>query len=226
MALAWGHRAALRASWQAPVHVRGCAADRARGRAAAPRGGLRQGRRAGPQRGTRPARPGSARRHRRPAADADVQGAVAGDGRVRAAHAAGPEDADPRLAAPNHRLSHAAAEWKADLTQRLTAAHVQLDWTFESDADVLLSVVQWSALTRVLRELVSNAIAHAKATRVEVTLLHRKDRLDLQVVDNGEGRNPRARSHGLGLGGVRKRVKQLGVRSSGANCSRAASAAG
>ncbi len=114
------------------------------------------------------------------------------------------------LAAANHRLSHAAAEWKADLSQRLTAAHVQLDWVFESDADVLLSVVQWSALTRVLRELVSNAIAHARATRVEVILSHRKDRLELQVLDNGEGRNPRAWSHGLGLGGVRKRVKQLG----------------
>ena len=114
------------------------------------------------------------------------------------------------LAAPNHRLSHAAAEWKADLTQRLTAAHVQLDWTFESDDDILLSVVQWSALTRVLRELVSNAIAHARATQVEVSLSLRKDRLDLQVLDDGEGRNPRAWSHGLGLGGVRKRVKQLG----------------
>ncbi|MGD9835750.1 MAG: sensor histidine kinase [Piscinibacter sp.] len=114
------------------------------------------------------------------------------------------------LAAANHRLSHAAAEWKADLTQRLTAAHVQLDWVFESDADVLLTVVQWSALTRVLRELVSNAIAHARATRVEVSLVHRKDGLELQVRDNGEGRNPRAWSHGLGLGGVRKRVKQLG----------------
>lgn len=114
------------------------------------------------------------------------------------------------LAAPNHRLSHAAAEWKADLTQRLTAAHVQLEWAFDSDADVLLTVVQWSALTRVLRELVSNTIAHARATRVEVSLSHRNDRLDLQVLDNGEGRNPRAWSHGLGLGGVRKRVKQLG----------------
>jgi len=114
------------------------------------------------------------------------------------------------LAAPNHRLSHAAAEWKADLTQRLTAAHVQLDWTFEADEDILLSVVQWSALTRVLRELVSNAIAHARATRVEVEFILRKDRLDLSVLDNGDGRNPRAWSHGLGLGGVRKRVKQLG----------------
>lgn len=114
------------------------------------------------------------------------------------------------LAAPNHRLSHAAAEWKADLTQRLTAAHVQLDWTFESDEDILLTVVQWSALTRVLRELVSNAIAHSRATHVDVSLTLRRDRLDLQVLDNGEGRNPRAWSHGLGLGGVRKRVKQLG----------------
>ena len=32
----------------------------------------------------------------------------------------------------------------------------------------------------------------------------------VQMVDNGLGRNPRAWSHGLGLGGVRKRVKQLG----------------
>lgn len=114
------------------------------------------------------------------------------------------------LAAPNHRLSHAAAEWKADLAQRLTAAHVQLDWNFESDDDILLSVVQWSALTRVLRELVSNAIAHARATRVDVEFSLRSGRLELIVGDNGEGRNPRAWSHGLGLGGVRKRVKQLG----------------
>ena len=35
-------------------------------------------------------------------------------------------------------------------------------------------------------------------------------RLRLTVSDNGGGRNPQAWSHGLGLGGVRKRVKQLG----------------
>jgi signal transduction histidine kinase len=114
------------------------------------------------------------------------------------------------LAAPNHRLSYAAAEWKADLTQRLTAAHVELGWSFEFDNDVLLSVVQWSALTRVLRELVSNAIAHAQATRVDIEFSLARDCLELRVTDNGTGRNPRAWSHGLGLGGVRKRVKQLG----------------
>ncbi len=114
------------------------------------------------------------------------------------------------LAAPNHRLSHAAAEWKADLTQRLTAAHIELGWTFHFDEDILLSVVQWSALTRVLRELVSNIIAHAQARRVDIDFSLEADRVDLSVVDDGIGRNPRAWSHGLGLGGVRKRVKQLG----------------
>lgn len=114
------------------------------------------------------------------------------------------------LAAPNHRLSHAAAEWKADLTQRLTAAHIELGWACQFDEDILLTVVQWSALTRVLRELVSNTIAHAQARRVDIDLTLEGDRLDLSVVDDGIGRNPRAWSHGLGLGGVRKRVKQLG----------------
>ena len=114
------------------------------------------------------------------------------------------------LAAQSHRFSHAAAEWKADLQQRLQLAHVELDWQARFDRDGELSVVQWSALTRVLRELVSNAITHAQARRVAIELQLDGDRLDLVVRDDGHGRNPRVWAHGLGLGGVRKRVKQLG----------------
>ena len=114
------------------------------------------------------------------------------------------------LATAEHHLSHAAAEWKADLTQRLTAAHVALDWSFSHDRDLRLTVVQWSALTRVLRELVSNALYHGHATRVEVSFNLEGPLLTLQVADDGGGRNPQAWSHGLGLGGVRKRVKLLG----------------
>lgn len=114
------------------------------------------------------------------------------------------------LAAPNHPLSHAAAEWKSDLQQRLNAAQLELGWSFSFDEDILLSVVQWSALTRVLRELVSNVIAHAQATRLDVDFTLEGERLDLSVRDDGVGRDPQVWSHGLGLGGVRKRVKQLG----------------
>lgn len=114
------------------------------------------------------------------------------------------------LAAANHRLTHAAAEWKADLGARLTAAGIALHWSFNLDHDRQLSVVQWSALTRVLRELTSNTIAHAGATQVDIRFALEGDRVELVVTDNGNGCAPSAWSHGLGLGGVRKRVKQLG----------------
>lgn len=114
------------------------------------------------------------------------------------------------LAVANQRLSHAAAEWKADLTQRLQAADLTLNWAFDTDNDVLLSVVQWSALTRVLRELVSNVMSHANAQTVRIEILLHNNRLRIAVSDDGAGTNPQTWSHGLGLGGVRKRVKQLG----------------
>ena len=114
------------------------------------------------------------------------------------------------LAASNHRLSHACVEWKSDLAHRLSAAHIDLKWSVAFDDDILLTVVQWSALTRILRELVSNAIAHAQACQLDIDVRLERDHMDLTVTDDGVGRSPQTWSHGLGLGGVRKRVKQLG----------------
>ena len=114
------------------------------------------------------------------------------------------------LAAANQRLSHAAAEWKADISQRLGAAGCDLHWSFSADRDPMLSVVQWSGLTRVLRELVNNILSHAHATQVEISAHFDRGRLTLLVGDDGIGRLPKDWSHGLGLGGVRKRVKLLG----------------
>ena len=114
------------------------------------------------------------------------------------------------LAASNHRLSHAAAEWKADLSQRLTATGCDLQWSFSIDRDLTLNVVQWSGLTRVIRELVNNIISHARASQVEVSAQVDRGQFTLVISDDGIGREPGAWSHGLGLGGVRKRVKLLG----------------
>jgi signal transduction histidine kinase len=114
------------------------------------------------------------------------------------------------LATGDHLLSHAAAEWRADLEQRLTAAHLQLNWACDYDRDVRLGVVQWSALTRVIRELVTNALAHAQARHVDVHLHLSGAQLLLSVADDGIGKKPEQWAHGLGLGGVRKRVKQMG----------------
>jgi signal transduction histidine kinase len=114
------------------------------------------------------------------------------------------------LAAANHKLSHACAEWKADASQRLLTADCDLAWSFVWDDDLNLSVVQWSALTRVLRELVSNVITHARASLVEIEGALERGTLHLRVADNGSGHSPDQWAHGLGLGGVRKRVSQMG----------------
>ena len=114
------------------------------------------------------------------------------------------------LAAAEHRLSHAGAEWKADLSQRLAAAQATLGWNFSHDQDLQLTMVQWSALTRILRELVTNALFHGHASRVDVMLLLEGPRLTLNVADDGGGLAPQTWAHGLGLGGVRKRAKVLG----------------
>jgi signal transduction histidine kinase len=114
------------------------------------------------------------------------------------------------LAASNQPLSHALAEWKADIAQRLTAACIDLTWIAVHDTDIVLTMVQWSGLTRVLRELVSNVMAHAQASCVEIQVRLANDQLVLTVLDNGTGRAPQHWSPGLGVGGVRKRVRQLG----------------
>jgi signal transduction histidine kinase len=114
------------------------------------------------------------------------------------------------LAATTHFLSHAAAEWKTDIAQRLAPTGCTLEWSFTQDTEIQLNVVQWSGLTRILRELVSNIIAHAKATHATIHAELQNGLLTLTVTDNGVGGTPEAWSTGLGLGGIRKRVRMLG----------------
>ncbi|HNU11103.1 MAG TPA: ATP-binding protein [Rubrivivax sp.] len=114
------------------------------------------------------------------------------------------------LAAGSQTLSEAAGEWKADLGQRLSAAGIELDWRLHEARELALGVVSWSALTRILRELVSNSIMHAQASRVIVELQVTHDEVQLVVSDNGRGGDPQAWVHGLGLAGVRKRARALG----------------
>jgi signal transduction histidine kinase len=114
------------------------------------------------------------------------------------------------LAVSNQLLSHAVAEWKSDTSQRLQQARIDLHWFARHDVDLPLGVVQWSAITRILRELITNAIAHAQARKLEVHLILMADRLEIVVADDGVGTNPEQWLPGLGTGGVRKRVRQLG----------------
>ncbi|MBT9595890.1 MAG: histidine kinase [Vitreoscilla sp.] len=114
------------------------------------------------------------------------------------------------LAASNHSLALAAAEWKTDITQRLDAVRCELEWVATFDQDLTLTMVQWSSITRILRELVSNAIAHSKARQVLIECRLHEGQFTITMSDDGVGRDPARWSHGLGLGGIRKRVKLMG----------------
>ena len=87
------------------------------------------------------------------------------------------------------------------MTQRLAVTGCYLHWRFSADRDILLTVVQWSGLTRVLRELVNNIICHAQASQVEISVHFDRGLMLLSVSDDGCGRQPEAWSHRLGLGG-------------------------
>lgn len=114
------------------------------------------------------------------------------------------------LAAKSHSLALAAAEWKTDISHRLEAIGCDLEWTGSFDEDITLSMVQWSSLTRIVRELVSNVISHSRARHVHIECQLVRGQFTLILSDDGIGRHPAKWSHGLGLGGIRKRVKLMG----------------
>jgi signal transduction histidine kinase len=60
-----------------------------------------------------------------------------------------------------------------------------------------------------LRELVTNAIYHANAAHVSIDGKLENGAFRLTVSDDGTGTDPKQWAHGLGLGGIRKRVKTL-----------------
>ncbi len=67
-------------------------------------------------------------------------------------------------------------------------------------------------LVRVLQEALANTRNHSGARQVEVTLRKRSRKLQAEVTDDGRGFDPRSKSKGVGLSGMRERVVELGGR--------------
>jgi two-component system, NarL family, sensor kinase len=67
-------------------------------------------------------------------------------------------------------------------------------------------------LLRIAGEALTNVQKHAHATDVEVALTAAPRGMRLEIADNGRGFNPRARTSGFGLIGMRERASALGGR--------------
>lgn len=114
------------------------------------------------------------------------------------------------LSTPRTSLCAAAAEWQRDIRSRVEEAGLWLGWSFDAGHDPGLDAEAWFGLTRALRELVTNAIAHAQAQAIAVRGALSAGWLTIVVEDDGCGRHPERWSAGLGVSGVRRRARELG----------------
>jgi two-component system NarL family sensor kinase len=71
---------------------------------------------------------------------------------------------------------------------------------------------QEEEILRIVSEALANVRKHAHATDVEVSITAGPRQLRLAIADNGRGFNPRARTDGFGLIGMRERAQALGGR--------------
>jgi signal transduction histidine kinase len=111
----------------------------------------------------------------------------------------------------------AAIEWQAKEFQKRTGIECRV---FLNREDIKATRDRSTAIFRTFQETLTNVLRHAQATRVEVRLMEEKQRLILEVRDNGRGipDSRIASPKSLGLVGIRERVNaQRGnVRISGA----------
>lgn len=62
-------------------------------------------------------------------------------------------------------------------------------------------------LYRVIQELITNAVKHGEAKRIKIFFNQHKNKLEIQLTDNGKGFDPHKASAGMGLQNVKSRVK-------------------
>jgi signal transduction histidine kinase len=76
-----------------------------------------------------------------------------------------------------------------------------------------LSVAAEHHLFRIAQEALTNAVSHAQASRVSVSLAFTEDAVELMVSDDGRGIPSEKPEHGFhfGLPGMRERARALGT---------------
>ncbi|KAA5805348.1 histidine kinase [Alkalicaulis satelles] len=102
------------------------------------------------------------------------------------------------------------ADLRAETADRLEAAGMVLDWRVEGARDDAPRRAAMQTLRALVREAASNAIRHAHAGTLTVSLTLDGDWLDLGVADDGRGFDPQAARRGRGLDNMASRVAALG----------------
>lgn len=113
-------------------------------------------------------------------------------------------------------LSSLLAESRHEVSKRLAFLNVELDWPVDQNktySDIKLDYAYQKVIRSGLREIVSNVIHHAKATKVEVRVAPLGCDLNLTLVDNGCGFNNEKKQDdrkGYGLTSLKRRLENMG----------------
>lgn len=101
----------------------------------------------------------------------------------------------------------AALEWQARQFSRL--CNVPAAITVEGELEACTDDQQ-TCIYRVVQEALNNIAKHAGASQVDLVVSGREAGIRLEIRDNGDGFDPSSRRKGLGLTGIKERVRQLG----------------
>lgn len=109
-------------------------------------------------------------------------------------------------------LEAALADLRHETAERLEAAGIALDWPPVELADpgVTAPYRVYKNLTSAVREVVTNAIRHAGATTVAVTVHEDAGRLELTLSDDGVGLPREAAGRRSGLANLERRLGEIG----------------
>jgi signal transduction histidine kinase len=89
------------------------------------------------------------------------------------------------------------------------AVQVTLDFDVE-DLDSLPTQVQ-VAYYRIAQEAINNIVKHAQATSVTIALAALQDVVELRIIDNGRGFDPKKSPAGMGMTTMRERAERIGA---------------
>ncbi len=99
-----------------------------------------------------------------------------------------------------------ALSWQArDFSRRY---NVPVDLTVDGDLERLPDP-QRTCVYRVVQEALTNCAKHSAATEIQVNVVRGRTRLDVSVRDNGVGMASTTPNRGLGLTGIKERVKDI-----------------
>jgi signal transduction histidine kinase len=102
----------------------------------------------------------------------------------------------------------AALEWQARQFSRLSGVPVSV--TVEGELEKC-SDAQRTCIYRVVQEALNNVAKHARASEVMLLVKLGEAGIRIEISDNGKGFEVGSRKHtGLGLVGIKERVRQLG----------------